>query len=371
MNSMTTDEELQELPLHDWHCALGARMVPFAGYLMPLQYQGIVSEHEWTRGSAGLFDVSHMGQLSLTGDGVVEDLEALLPASISSLAEGRMRYSLLLNEDGGVLDDLIVTNRGGSYSLVVNGSMKIQDIEHIRKHLSSGTSLEHLQSQALLALQGPSAPGVLEEIVPGVSDLVFMTASEFEWGGISLWISRAGYTGEDGFEISIGGDDAARLADAILRDERVRPIGLGARDSLRLEAGLPLYGHDLDPSTDPISAGLLFALSPKRREAGGWIGHDVCMRVLKDGRALRRTGLLIEGRLPAREGAKVFCGELEVGRVTSGGFSPTLKQPIAMAYLLSEFSGPAHHLEIEVRSRRVAARTVSMPFVPHRYFRGK
>lgn len=365
--------EEQVLPLDAWHRAQGARMVEFAGYQMPIQYTGehggIVAEHEWTRNHAGLFDVSHMGQLSLEGENAAEALEALVPGDISALKPGRMRYSLLLDENGGVLDDLIITNTGQHLGLVVNGAVKWDDIAHLREHLPDEVTLTHYAEQALLALQGPEAGAVLGNLIPGTGALTFMTAGAFEWNGSFVWVSRAGYTGEDGFEISIAADMAEALADALVADVRVRPAGLGARDSLRLEAGLPLYGHDLDTETDPVSAGLLFALSKSRRETGGWMGHDKVAPFLAAGPATRRVGLIVEGRMPAREGALVFAGDKQIGRVTSGGFSPTLGYPIAMAYVAIAHAEEGTQLQIEVRSKRLDARVAPMPFVPHNYYR--
>lgn len=382
MSENTTDThpddlpEEQILPLDAWHRAQGGRMVPFAGYEMPIQYEGIVAEHEWTRGSASLFDVSHMGQLSVAGPegdmlAAAEALEALLPGDISSLSEGRMRYSLLLNEEGGILDDLIVTNAGPHYALVVNGACKWDDIAHLREHMADDITLTHYQDQALLALQGPKAGAVLEELVPGTGKLVFMTAGFFTWNDIPLWVSRAGYTGEDGFEISIPAEHAEKLADMLVADERVKPAGLGSRDSLRLEAGLPLYGHDLDEATDPVSAGLLFALTKSRRESGGWMGHGPVADRLASGTASKRVGLKVEGRMPAREGSLVFAGDTEVGRVTSGGFSPTLGYPIAMAYVQADHALKGTALQIEVRKKRLDATVTPMPFVPQNYYRGE
>jgi len=375
-----SDEDLPEttdlLPLDAWHRAQGARMVPFAGYEMPIQYEGIVAEHEWTRNHAGLFDVSHMGQLMITGEDAAAELEKLLPGAIATLQPGRIRYSLLLDENGGILDDLMVTNvtpEGGepAYYMVVNGATKWDDIAHLREHLADEITLTHLDDRALLALQGPEAAAVLEALVPGVtSELVFMQGTAREWRGAELGIGRSGYTGEDGFELSYPADKVAELAETLVADERVRPIGLGARDSLRLEAGLPLYGHDLSPETDPVSAGLTFALTKKRREEGGWMGHERVSRVFADGAARKRVGLALDGRLPAREGATVYFGDSEVGTVTSGGFSPTLGHPIAMAYVASEHAAHGTALDIEVRGKRLPARVVPMPFVPHNYYRG-
>ena len=374
------------LPLDAWHRANGARMVPFAGYEMPIQYEGITAEHNWTRTSAGLFDVSHMGQLGLIGpagpnaEGVrqaAQALEALVPGDISELSEGRMRYSLLLNEAGGVLDDLIITNTGRSIALVVNGAVKWDDIAHLREQLADEITLTHFDDNALLALQGPQAADVLAALVPAACDLVFMTSAFFDWDGIPLWISRSGYTGEYGFEIAVPGEHVETLAKALIADARVRPIGLGARDSLRLEAGLPLYGHDLTPETDPVSAGLKFALSKSRRaiaENGGWMGQGPVMQAFDDGPTQRRIGLIVEGRMPAREGAEVYAqtdsGEEKVGVVTSGGFSPTLEQPIAMAYVDTQHAAKGTALEIAVRKKRLAATVSPMPFVPHNYYRG-
>ena len=372
--------ETGTLPLDAWHRAIGARMVEFAGYHMPIQYSGIVAEHDWTRSSAGLFDVSHMGQLTLSSDeGADEDaataLERLLPGDIAGLKPGRMRYSLLLDDNGGILDDLIVTDMGAAagrtLGLVVNGAMKWDDIAHLREHLPDAITLTLHDDKALLALQGPKAAAVLEDLVPGVGKLTFMTAAAFEWQGASLWISRAGYTGEDGFEISVPEDSAAAFADALIADERVKPAGLGARDSLRREAGLPLYGHDLSPETDPVSAGLGFALSRKRRESGGWMGHGTCVSRFAEGCAERRVGLVLSGRLTAREGAAVMHGDEQVGRVTSGGFSPTLGHPVAMAYVASEHAADGTNLSIDVRGKRLDARVAPMPFVPHKYYRGE
>lgn len=371
-----TIEELPpgKLPLDGWHRARGARMVPFAGYEMPIHYAGpsggIVAEHNWTRSSASLFDVSHMGQLSVSGENAGTELEKLLPGAIASLKPGRMRYSLLLNEEGGIIDDLMVTNTGEHFALVVNGACKWDDIAHLREHLPDEITLTHHDEQALLALQGPEASAVLDALVPGTGELVFMSAGLFEWQGAPLWVSRAGYTGEDGFEISLHESHAAALADALVANERVRPAGLGARDSLRLEAGLPLYGHDITERTDPVSADLAFALSKKRRESGGWMGHEAVARVLAEGPEVKRVGLRLETRQLAREGAPVLADGEQVGQVTSGGFSPTLGHPIAMAYVDAAHAQDGATLEIDVRGKRLAATVTPMPFVPHRYYRG-
>jgi aminomethyltransferase len=375
MSEDAETEALAKLPLDSWHRARGARMVPFAGYEMPIQYEGILSEHEWTRTHAGLFDVSHMGQLMVTGEGAREGLEALTPADLSSLRPGRIRYSLLLANDGGILDDLMITNVTGTdgtpaYALVVNGATKWDDIAHLREHLPDEVTLTHLDDLALLAVQGPEAPGALERVMRGVTgDLGFMQAKEYDFGELHLGIARSGYTGEDGFEISVPADQAEQLADRLCAEIEVKPVGLGARDSLRLEAGLPLYGHDLTPQIDPVSAGLEFAIGKARRQTGGFPGVERILELLENGPPTRRVGLSLEGRMAAREEAPVFAGDRQVGAVTSGGFSPTLGHPIAMAYVEAAHSAEGTGLDIEVRGKRLSARVVPMPFVPHRYHR--
>lgn len=358
------------LPLDAWHRAAGARMVPFAGYEMPIQYEGIIAEHLWTRTHAGLFDVSHMGQLHVSGDGAAAALEALLPGDIAGLGINRMRYSLLLNDAGGVLDDLMVTRWGSGFYLVVNGATKADDIAHIHEHLPEGVALNLLDDSALLALQGPEAVTALSRLAPGVKNLVFMTAGAFELDGVPAWISRSGYTGEDGFEISIPAEAAERIATLLAAQPEVKPIGLGARDSLRLEAGLPLYGHDLDPETTPVAADLGFALSKRRREEGGFPGHAQIMAERADGVALRRVGLIVEGRQPVREGAEVVnTAGGAPGRVTSGGFSPSLQQPIAMAYVPAADAVAGHRITLIQRGKLFTGTVTPMPFVPHKYVR--
>ena len=375
MSEDAEPETLAKLPLDAWHRAHAARMVPFAGSEMPSQYEGILAEHEWTRTHAGLFDVSHMGQLLVTGEGAAEALEALLPADLASLKRGRMRYSLLLAADGGILDDLMILNATSAgdtptYFLVVNGATKWDDIAWLREHLPAEVTLTHLENRALLALQGPEAATALERVMRGVTgELGFMQAIEYDFGELRLGIMRSGYTGEDGFAISVAADQAERLAGRLMAEIEIKPIGLGARDSLRLEAGLPLYGHDLSPDVDPVSAGLEFAISKARRKAGGFPGAQRILKLLADGTPTRRVGLALEGRMAAREGAPVFAGDTQVGHVTSGGFSPTLGHPIAMAYVKSEQASDGTALEIEVRGKRLPARVVPMPFVPHRYHR--
>ncbi|MEA1618197.1 glycine cleavage system aminomethyltransferase GcvT [Erythrobacter sp. T5W1-R] len=372
---MDSDEPLplDPLPLDSWHRAQGARMVPFAGYEMPIQYEGIVAEHTWTREHAGLFDVSHMGQLLLSGEGLDAALEAILPIDLSTLKVGQQRYSLLLDENGGVLDDLMVSRWPDALYLVVNGATKWDDIATLREHLPDEITLQHLDEQALLALQGPKAADALARHVTGehpLSALTFMKFGRYTLAGHAVTIARAGYTGEDGFEISLPASAAEDIATLLCGEPEVKPIGLGARDSLRLEAGLPLYGHDLSPETSPVEAGLVFGINKRRRTEGGFPGAGRINREIAEGTARKWVGLKIEGRLPAREGAEVFAGADLVGTVTSGGFSPTLGQPIAMAYVASAQAAPGTLLEVEVRGRRLAATVSPTPFVPHRYYRG-
>ena len=361
---------IRSLPLDAWHRAWGARMVEFAGYRMPIHYEGIVAEHLWTREHAGLFDVSHMGQIALRGTGLDAALEALLPADLRALGPGRLRYSLLLDEAGGILDDLIVARWPEAVYMVVNGATKHADLAHIRAHLPAGVALDHLEDRALLALQGPAAAAVLARFARGVRGLGFMEGGFFSIGGVPAWISRSGYTGEDGFEISLPADHAQRVATWLACEAEVKPIGLGARDSLRLEAGLPLYGHDLSPATTPLMAGLGFALSKRRRAEGSYIGAGRIAQELAHGSPLIRVGLLVEGRQPVREGAAVVdAGGKGVGHVTSGGFSPTLQAPIAMAYVPAGMAAPGMSLTLVQRGKAHGAKVVPLPFVPHRYVR--
>ena len=359
----------EALPLDGWHRARGARMVSFAGYAMPIQYEGIIAEHLWTRAHASLFDVSHMGQLRLSGPGVAAALEALVPGDMAALKPGAMRYSLLLSEEGGILDDLMVTGAADHFYCVVNGATKWDDLAHLREYLDDAITLSLMDEHALLALQGPEAAGALAALVPGVDALFFMQAGAFSWQGVDLHISRSGYTGEDGFEISLPADAAEAFADALCARPEVRSAGLGARDSLRLEAGLPLYGHDLDEDTSPVEAGLAFAISKRRRVEGGFAGAERILAELHAGPARKRVGLAAEGRQPVREGAPLFIGPDQVGVVTSGGFSPSLEAPIAMGYVASAHAALGTALEAEVRGRRIPLAIVPMPFVPHQYRR--
>ncbi|MGN6820642.1 MAG: glycine cleavage system aminomethyltransferase GcvT [Sphingomonas sp.] len=367
-----TEIELQTLPLDAWHRAKGGRMVPFAGYHMPVQYEGIMAEHLWVRDSAGLFDVSHMGQLQLSGPNLDTELEKLIPADVKGVKLHGQKYSLLLADNGGILDDLMFTRWEDGLYMVVNGAVKYDDIAHLRDNLPDAITLNHMDEQALLALQGPKAAEALGRLVPGVADLVFMTGGRFDWNGVPLWISRSGYTGEDGFEISVPGDQAEALADALCAQPEVKPIGLGARDSLRLEADLPLYGHDLDPETTPIMAALGFAVASKRRrEEGNFPGAERILLEREQGAVVKRVGLLVEGRQPVREGAAVLDADgSEVGKVTSGGFAPTLGAPIAMAYVPAALAEVGTRIQLNQRGKVHEAIVAAMPFVPHRYVRG-
>ncbi len=358
------------LPLDAWHRANGARMVAFAGYDMPIQYDGIMAEHLWTRSHAGLFDVSHMGQLLFHGPNLDKALETLLPGDLQSLKDGRLRYSMLLGEDGGIIDDLMATRRGEHFYLVVNGATKAGDIEEFERRLPRDIAFDHMKEQALLAIQGPQAAAVLDTLVPGVADLSFMQADLFRWNGQPLWISRSGYTGEDGFEISVAARDVVALADALIADQRVKPIGLGARDSLRLEAGLPLYGHDLDDTITPVMADLLFAIGKRRRAEGGFAGALRIIGEIENGPVQKRVGLLVDGKQPVREGALILDREgNEIGRITSGGHSPTLGRPIAMGYVATAHAAPGSFLKLEQRGKLFQAQVTPMPFVPHNYHR--
>jgi len=365
--------ETETLPLDAWHRARGGRMVPFAGYHMPVQYEGIMAEHLWTRENAGLFDVSHMGQLLISGDGLDEALETVLPADVKGLALGRMRYSLLLAANGGILDDLMLSRWPDKVYMVVNGAVKYDDIAHLREELPDAITINQLDERALLALQGPKAFDALKRHTTGkwpLEALSFMMGGPFEIDGVEAWISRSGYTGEDGFEISIDASEVERIADLLCGEPEVKPIGLGARDSLRLEAGLPLYGHDLDPETTPVMADLGFALSKRRREEGGFPGHERIIIEREQGAVVKRVGLLVEGRQPVREGAVVIDHDgSEVGKVTSGGFAPSVGAPIAMAYVPAAMAVPGTKIQLTQRGKVHQATVTAMPFIPHRYVR--
>ncbi|WP_246722004.1 glycine cleavage system aminomethyltransferase GcvT [Methylosinus sp. H3A] len=370
-----THSLLEKTPLDSLHHRLGARMAPFAGYELPLHYKaGVVAEHLHTREKASLFDVSHMGQAILGGRGAAGLIERLVPADILDLAPERTRYSQLLAEDGGVLDDLMITRLPGRDErllLVVNAAAKAQDFALLRQELPQ-LSLGVLAGRALVALQGPRAATALTDSLPGLDDIPFMGWRAAEFCGAGLFVSRSGYTGEDGFEISVPNHLAEAFAEALLAHPDVAPAGLGARDSLRLEAGLCLYGHDMDVTTDPVEAGLAWSIGRRRREQGGFPGFDRIRAALTDGPSRKRVGLLPQGRAPLREGAPLMAPNGGViGRITSGGYSPTLSRPIAMGYVDSAFATLGVTLESRLRDNRVFVEVASLPFVPHRYFRGQ
>jgi glycine cleavage system T protein (aminomethyltransferase) len=367
---------LRQTPLAAAHRRRGGRMVPFAGYEMPLQYQGIVAEHLWTRTNAGLFDVSHMGQIFLEGGNhtaVAAALERLVPADIAGLAPGRIRYTQLIAASGGIIDDLMVTRpqrEDGRLILVVNASRKGIDEAWLRENLPPAIAVEPQNELALLALQGPGAAEVMGRLSQPAQELAFMTAMEANLSGLAARVSRSGYTGEDGFEISLEADDAEALFDLVLGDERVRPIGLGARDSLRLEAGLCLYGQDIDESTSPIEAGLSWSIPARRRQDCDFIGANRIAQELARGVARRRVGLTPQGRVPVRHGSAIRDGkEAEIGTVTSGGFSPSLGVPIAMGYVASALADAGTVVAVSVRDKGIPSVITRLPFVPHRYKR--
>ncbi len=376
--SDTTTDTLKKTPLDALHRELGARMVEFAGWSMPVQYPtGIIAEHRQTRTEAGLFDVSHMGQVRLEGPdfaAAAAALEAVTPGDFATLKPGRMRYSMLLTHEGTMVDDIMVARLPGEagetgLNIVFNAARVDVDAAFVRTSLTAGVTLQMFPDRAMLALQGPKAADALARHAP-VADLSFMDIAPFEMDGADCIISRSGYTGEDGFEIYLDGADADRIARALLGELEVLPIGLGARDSLRLEAGLPLYGHDIDETTTPVEADLAFAIGKDRRMAGDFPGANRILDELVDGPARQRVGLLVEGRLPAREGAPISTASGEpVGTVTSGGFAPTVDAPIAMGYVISEYADLGERMNIEVRGRMLTATVVALPFVPHRYYR--
>ena len=355
-------------PLYDLHVELGAKMVPFAGYAMPVQYPtGILTEHLHTREKAGLFDVSHMGQVRIRGANAATALETLVPGDVVGLAAGAIRYSLFTNEAGGILDDLMITNAGDHLFLVVNAACKDADFAHLRAGLPDH-EVEMEADRALLALQGPAAATVLARHAPDCQALGFMHAAPMRIAGIDCHVSRSGYTGEDGYEISLAETHAEALARALLGEPEVAPIGLGARDSLRLEAGLCLYGHDIDTTTTPIEAGLAWAVSKRRRVEGGFPGAEIILRQLAEGTARKRVGLRPEGRAPAREHTEITDPDgRPIGTVTSGGFGPTVGGPIAMGYVASENARKDGVVALVVRGKPRPARIAGLPFVPTRY----
>jgi len=366
-----TDAGLKRTPLWGLHADLGARMVPFAGYDMPVQYpMGVLREHLHCRAAAGLFDVSHMGQVILRGDNVAQAFEALVPVDIVGLAQGRQRYAMFTNDAGGIEDDLMVANRGDHLLVVVNAACKDADVARMRAALQpQGIIVKLLENRALLALQGPLAEAVLAEYHPMVRDMGFMDVADVPLGGAECWVSRSGYTGEDGFEISVPAAAAESLARSLLAHASVAPVGLGARDSLRLEAGLCLYGHDIDAATTPASARLGWAVSKARRtsgaRAGGFPGADVILRELDSGASMARVGLCPDGRAPMREGTRLLDSDGNaVGHVTSGGFGPSVNGPVAMGYVPRPLAKPGTALLGEVRGKRLPVSVTALPFVP-------
>lgn len=377
---MTQEHATQELlitPLHALHVEVGAKMVPFAGYDMPVQYAlGVKKEHLHTREAAGLFDVSHMGQLRLHGEGAAAALETLVPVDVVDLAEGKQRYAFFTNEQGGILDDLMVANLGDHLFVVVNAACKDQDINHLQAHLPSGVELEIIDDRALLALQGPKAAEVLARLQPAVADMLFMDIQQVQIDGIDCIVSRSGYTGEDGYEISVPADQAEALARILTAFEEVEWIGLGARDSLRLECGLCLYGHDLDETTTPVEASLLWAIQPVRRTGGaregGFPGADIILsQIATKDVSRKRVGLVGQTKAPVREGTELFDADgAKIGLVTSGTAGPTAGIPVSMAYVRADLAAIGTEVFAEVRGKMLPMLVEKMPFVPQRYYRG-
>jgi aminomethyltransferase len=372
------EEQLLHTPLHGLHLELGARMVPFAGYSMPVQYPaGLMAEHQQTRNSAGLFDVSHMGQLRLVGADAAAAFETLMPVDVIGLAPGKQRYGLLLTEEGTIIDDLMFVNRGSDLFVIVNGACKVGDIAHIKARIGNRCEVLPLPERALLALQGPKAVDALVRLVPGAEKLVFMTGADFTWEGADLFVTRSGYTGEDGFEISVHESRADAFARALLAQPEVKPVGLGARNSLRLEAGLCLYGNDIDRATTPVEAALNWAMQKVRRtggeRAGGFPGAAKVLGQL-DGTvplARKRVGLIALERVPVREHTELRDAQgNRVGEVTSGLLGPSINQPVAMAYVMPELAVIGTRVDAIVRGKPVPMQVAPMPFVPNRYHRG-
>ena len=370
----TSAGPLKRTPLHALHKELGARLVPFAGYEMPVQYPtGILVEHAQTRNSCGLFDVSHMGQVRLTakpGHTAAAALETLVPGDIVGLAPGQQRYTQFTNDSGGILDDLMVTSTGDHLLVVVNAACKDADLAHMQAGLSAACEIEPMFSRGLLALQGPLASSVLSRLVPQAASMKFMTGAYFMIEGARCYVTRSGYTGGDGYEISTPADAADPIARKLLSHAEVKPIGLGARDSLRLEAGLCLYGHDIDTTTTPVEAVLLWSVGKERRVKGGFPGASVIQKQIAEGAPRKRVGLLPEGKAIAREGTEIVIAGRPVGTVTSGGFSPTLGRAVAMGYVERGQSANGTKVELVVRGKPVPAEIVPMPFVKHAYYRG-
>ena len=371
---INVSETLHRTPLNDAHVRLGAKMVPFAGYDMPVQYPtGVMTEHNWTREHAGLFDVSHMGQCSITAsdyDTACAALEKIVPADLKSLVPGQQRYSQLLNEAGGILDDLMITRRNAGFYVVVNAGRKLGDYAHLMANLPDVVELKIWDDHALIALQGPKAEAVLSALDAKAKEIAFMHSAQLSLGGIKAHVSRSGYTGEDGFEISVRSEDATTLWHLLLANDAVKPIGLGARDSLRLEGGLCLYGHDIDETTSPQEAGLMWSIAKRRREHGGFIGATRVQNEIITGVKRKRVGIKPDGRAPAREGTVIqnAAGRV-IGVITSGGFGPTVGGPVAMGYVEAEYAAEGTPLLLLVRDKALPAAVVKLPFVANRFKR--
>jgi aminomethyltransferase len=375
---LVSDNDLLKTPLHALHTELGARMVPFAGYAMPVQYPaGLLAEHHHTRAAAGLFDVSHMGQLRLVGPDAAAAFESLMPVDVIDLAVGKQRYGLLLNDDGGIIDDLMFVNRGDDLFVIVNGACKVGDIAHMQARIGARCQVIPLPDRGLLALQGPKAVTALQRVLPGVEKLVFMTGGAFNWRGADLFVTRSGYTGEDGFEISVPGDRAEAFARALLAEPEVKPVGLGARNSLRLEAGLCLYGNDIDTTTTPVEAALNWAMQKVRRtggaRAGGFPGAQRVLAQLDGTEPLtrKRVGLIAQERIPVREHTELQSTDGQtIGEVTSGLLGPSADKPVAIGYVSPAHAAIGTRVQAMVRGKAVPMEVSAMPFVPNRYFRG-
>jgi aminomethyltransferase len=375
----TPSETLHRTPLYDLHVKLGARIVPFAGYEMPVQYPtGILAEHNWTRLSAGLFDVSHMGQAFIVGpdhETTARALEKLVPGDVIGLGLGRIRYTQITNPQGGIIDDLMITRSSstaddGRLGMVVNASRKDVDYAWLRERLPKGIGLEPAEDRALIALQGPKAAAVMARHCRKAVELAVMTATSAEFDGMGCHVARSGYTGEDGFEISIDARNVGALAETLLADRDVKPIGLGARDSLRLEAGLCLYGHDIDEETSPVEADLVWSIGKKRRSEGGFTGAERIVREITEGPRRKRVGIRPEGRAPAREGSVIIDEkDRAIGIVTSGGFGPTVNGPVAMGYVETAYAQIGTKINLVVRDKPMKAQVAALPFTPHNYKR--
>jgi aminomethyltransferase len=363
--------EIQKTALYNYHKNLGAKFVPFAGYEMPIQYsEGIVKEHISTRTFAGFFDVSHMGQFFLEGDKTLDKaLEKIIPADLNSLKTNQSKYSFLLNDNGGIIDDLIITRNSKGFCIILNAACKKNDVKQILKYLSPEHKNFLNSDLSLIALQGPKSVTILEKIIPGVSNLKFMNGNNFKFNGVMTYITRSGYTGEDGFEVSIPNNNVENLI-KLLVDNKVKPIGLGARDTLRLEAGLCLYGHDLNEEINPIEANLKWAIAKKRRDEGGFNGWEKIKNILDNGCSKIRVGILPEGRVIAREGARIFSmQDEEIGKITSGTFGPSVNAPVAMGYVNSDSSGTGNKIKIEVRGKKYNAKISELPFYKKSYIK--